>query len=432
LILDLVRESGELMNERVLDLIEEKAEDVVQFLRDLIAFPSVTGNEGKIQEFIAQRLRMMGLGVDVFEPDWEALKRHPAYISVSRGYEGRPNIVATLQGQGGGRSLLLNGHVDVIPAGAEDAWEQGPWSGDLVDGRVYGRGASDMKAGLAAMTMAMEAIVRSGIKLKGDVFLEYVVDEELSGNGTLDCVMRGYRADGGICCETSSMKVQPGSIGRIWFEMTVKGKAAGIQRRWEGVNAIEKGYLVVQAVSEFEKVRLSRLSHPLYPDIRGAIPCMVGAFEAGSYHSAFPDTALLKGSLATVPGEDSDQVKQEFVEFVRRQVADDPWLAQNPPEIVFTGYFAEPSEIPVDSPIVRTLARQFQEVAGQVPEISGREGAADIRFLNQPGQTPTVIFGPGRTEQMHANNEWVPVEDLILATKILAATILDWCGVASG
>ncbi len=418
------------MKRHLLDTVDSMSEKIIEFLRELIRFRSVTGEEGKIQEFIARKARATGLHVDVFEPEWEALKRHPAYIPVPRDYRGRPNVVATLKGRGGGRSLLLNGHVDVIPAAAQDAWQHGPWSADLVDGRVYGRGASDMKAGLAAMTMAVEAIVRSGVELAGDVILEYVVDEELSGHGTLACVMRGYRAESGICCETSSMKVQPGSIGRIWFEIEVMGKAAGIQRRWEGINAIEKGYLVVKAVSEFEKRRISRLSHPLYPNIRGAIPCMVGGFEAGGYHSAFPDRALLKGSMATVPGEDSQAVKQEFVSFVQEFVASDPWLAEHPPRIDFKGYFAEASEIPVDSPIVHALAQQVQEVTGRAAEITGREGAADIRFLNQPGQTPTVIFGPGKTEQMHANNEWVLADDVILATKVLAATIVDWCGLS--
>ncbi len=416
--------------ETVLDTVDSMSNDVIIFLQQLIAYPSVTGSEGEIQKFIAEKMADLGLAVDVFEPDWEALKKHPAYVPVSRGYEGRPNVVATLKGNSSGRSLLLNGHVDVIPAGAKEAWEHDPWSGDLADGRIYGRGTSDMKAGVAAMTMAVEAVVRSGVKLAGDVILEYVVDEELSGNGTLDCVMRGYKADAGICCETSSMKVQPASIGRIWFEITVRGKAAGIQRQWEGVNGIEKAYPVLRAVAEFEKLRMSRVSHPLYPNIKCAIPCMVGAFEAGSYNSAFPDTALLKGSLATVPGEDSDAVKAEFTSFVRERVASDPWLAEHPPEIVFTGYFAVPSEIPVNSPIVQTIARKFRELTGQEPEISGREGAADIRFLNLPGQTPTVIFGPGKTEQMHANNEWVLVDDVIMATKILAASILDWCGVS--
>jgi len=407
--------------------IDQSQETVINFLRDLIRIPSVTGEEGEIQRFLSRRLTEMGLQVDVWEPDIEELKRHPGYVEVSRGYEGRPNVVGILKGSGGGKSLLFNGHVDVIPAGPGEAWVHGPWSGDVADGRVYGRGASDMKSGLAAMTMAVNAILARGIKLAGDVILEYTVDEELSGNGTLACVLKGYQADGGICCETSSMRVQPGSIGRIWFEIKVKGKAAGIQRRWEGVNAIEKGYLVTQAVSDFERLRIEHLSHPLYPDIRGAIPCMVGVFESGSYHSAFPDTCLLKGSMATVPGEDSAAVKAEFVRYITARAAEDPWLKDHPPEVSFVGYFAEPSEIPGNSPIVRTLCRNFQEVTGKEPPISGREGAADIRFLNRYGQTPTVIFGPGMTEQMHANNEWVAVEDLLVGTKILAATILDWC-----
>jgi acetylornithine deacetylase len=414
---------------QVLNWVEQNRNTIVGFLQALIRIPSVTGEEGPIQEFIAGRLKDMGLSVDVFEPDLASLRKHPAFVEVSRGYEGRPNVVGIFRGQGGGKSLLFNGHVDVIPAGAPESWQHGSWSGDTADGRVYGRGASDMKAGLAAMTMAVKAIRESDIRLRGDVTLEYTVDEELSGNGTLACVMKGYKADGGICCETSSMRVQPGSIGRIWFEIKVKGKAAGIQRRWEGVSAIEKGYRVTQAVSDFERVRVERLIHPLYPDIRGAIPCMVGVFESGSYHSAFPDSCLLKGSMATVPGEDSAAVKKEFAEFIRAKVADDSWLKDHPPEVIFTGYFAEPSAIPVDSPIIQALCRKFTEVAGQEPVISGREGAADLRFMNRYGDTPTVIFGPGMTEQMHANNEWVNVEDLIQATKILSLTILDWCGI---
>ncbi|SFG47689.1 acetylornithine deacetylase [Desulfotomaculum arcticum] len=414
-------------SQRINRWIEQNQTTIISFLQDLIRVPSVTGEEGPIQQFIAGQLQEMGLEVDVFEPSLDTLRKHPAFVEVSRGFEGRPNVVGILKGTGGGKSLLFNGHVDVIPAGATESWQHGSWSGDIAEGRLYGRGASDMKSGLAAMTMAVKAILESGIRLKGDIILEYTVDEELSGNGTLACVIKGYQADGGICCETSSMRVQPGSIGRIWFEIKVQGMAAGIQRRWEGVNAIEKGYLVTQAVADFERIRVKRLSHPLYPDILGAIPCMVGVFESGSYHSAFPDSCLLKGSMATVPGEDSSAVKAEFVEFIREKVAGDPWLKEHPPEVIFTGYFAEPSEIPVDSAIVRTLNRNFIKVMGKEPVITGREGAADIRFMNKYGNTPTVIFGPGLTEQMHANNEWVNIEDLIQSTKILAHTILEWC-----
>jgi acetylornithine deacetylase len=276
--------------------------------------------------------------------------------------------------------------------------------------------------------MAIKAIREAGVKLKGDIIVEYVMDEELSGNGTLACVMKGYKADAGICCETSSMCINPGSVGRIWFEIKVKGKAAGIQRRYEGVNAIDIGYLVTKAVEEFEKIRVCKIRHPLYPDIMGSIPCMIGMFESGTYNSAFPDSCLLKGSMATVPGEDSNQVKAEFVKFIQEKVAENPWLKENPPEVVFTGYFAEPSAIPVDSPIVQTLCKNFEDVMNEKPQISGRQGAADIRFMNQYGNTPTVIFGPGKTEQMHANNEWVDLKDYINSIKILTKTIIDWCG----
>ena len=416
---------------KVLAWIDGNREEVLRYLTDLVRIPSVTGEEGPVQKFVAEYLEKMGILPDVFVPSVQELEKHPAYVKSAPDYAGRPNVVGTLKGTGGGRSLLFNGHIDVIPEGAAENWEHGPWSADLCDGKIYGRGTADMKSGVAAMTMAVRAVQACGLKLKGDVILEYVMDEELSGNGTLACVMKGYKADAGICCETSSMKVQPGSIGRIWFEIRVKGKAAGIQRRYEGVNAIDLGYLVTKLVSEFEQTRVKKVSHPLYPDILGAIPCLVGQFESGTYASAFPDACLLKGSLATVPGEDSDAVKAEFVRFVRTVAVErDPWLREHPPEIEFVGYFAEPAAIPADNPIVTTLCANYEDVMGQKPDVSGREGAADIRHLNRYGDTPTVIFGPGRTEQMHANNEWVAVEDYLNAVRILAKTLLAWCGEA--
>jgi acetylornithine deacetylase len=266
------------------------------------------------------------------------------------------------------------------------------------------------------------------IRLKGDVILEYTVDEELSGNGTLACVMKGYQADAGICCETSSLHVQPACIGRIWFEISIRGKPAGIQRRWEGINAIEKGYAVVQAVANLENVRINKLKHPLYPDNRSTLPCMVGVFQSGSFTSAFPDTCLLKGSIATLPGEDTNEVKRSFVEHILTFSKTDPWLKDNPPEVRFAGYCGDPAEIAPDHPIVKAVSQKLALVTGGQPQITGRQGAADTRYLIKYGNTPTVIFGPGLTEQMHATNEWVDINYLIDATKILSLTIMDWCG----
>lgn len=361
--------------EKVMALIDKRKDAIIEFLAKLVSFPSVTGDEWEIQQFIASTLKNMGLAVDIWEPDHEALKQHPAYVPVERGYDKRPNIVGIYKGTGGGRSLLFNGHVDVIPSGPAASWTISPWAGEIKDNRVYGRGASDMKSGLAAMTMALDSLIRLGVKLKGDVLLEYTVDEELSGNGTLACVLKGYRADAGICCETSSLHVQPACIGRIWFEIVVHGKPAGIQRRWQGVNAIEKGYRVVQAVSDLEAIRIDALSHPLYPDKLGSLPCLVGMFESGSFPSAFPDLCTLKGSIATLPGEETAKVKKQFVDHIRAFSEIDPWLRNHPPEVRFNGYCGDSAEIPEGHPIVETVSRSFARVAGRArksPEGRGR------------------------------------------------------------
>jgi acetylornithine deacetylase len=414
----------------VLKLIDGTKDEIIEFLGKLVSFPSVTGDELEIQDFISGKLSDMGLDVDMWEPDHDALRKHPAYVAVERGYANRPNVVGICRGVGNGRSLLFNGHVDVIPPGPLDAWSYGPFSAEIHGNRLYGRGASDMKSGLAAMTMALDTLIQLDIRLKGDIILEYTMDEELSGNGTLACVMRGYSADAGICCETSSLHVQPACIGRIWFEISVHGKPAGIQRRWEGVNAIEKGYDVVKAVSSLEAIRINELRHPLYPDNRSSLPCMVGMFESGSFPSAFPDVCTLKGSIATLPGEETDEAKKSLIDHIRAFSRTDPWLRDHPPEVRFVGYCGDSAEIPVEHPIVTTLSAEFKTVVRRDPHITGRQGAADTRYLIKYGHTPAVIFGPGLTEQMHSTDEWVNIDDVITATKILALTIMEWCGCA--
>jgi len=412
----------------ILTEVETSRDELVSLLQQLVSFPSVTGQEGEIQQFIAVYLKKLGLDVDVWEPDLAQLETHPAYVPSSQGFEGRPNVVGRWRGTAGGKSLLLNGHVDVIPPGPNAAWTSDPWSGRIEGRRMYGRGTSDMKSGLAAMMMAVQCLKRVGLRPRGDVTLEFTVDEEATGNGTLACVMRGYRADAGICCETSSLEIQPACIGRIWFTIEVIGRSAGIQRSWEGVNAIDKGYAIAQAIAALGNARIARCSHPLYPDLRSSIPCMVCVFDAGTFPSAFPDRCVLRGSIATLPGEKTDTVKSTLKRHISSFCQQDPWLADHLPRVHYDGYCGDPAEIDPSHPIVQCVRKQFEAVADRPVSITGRQGAADTRYLIQYGETPTVIFGPGRTAQMHATDEWVDVEDLVTATKVLALSIVDWCG----
>lgn len=414
----------------ILDTIDAHRDDAIEFLRKMISIPSVTGDEAAIQDFVGDYMTDIGLDVDKWETDWEELKKHPGYRPVARGYEGRPNIVATHKGTGGGRSLLLNGHTDVIPVGNGEGWSDDPWSASIKDGRIYGRGSADMKSGVASHILAVQYLKAAGVKLKGDVLINVVIDEEVSGHGTLDTVIRGYKADAGISGETSDLAIQPACIGRIWFEISVQGKPAGIQKRYEGISAIDLGNKVVAAVKELEDERVATVTHPLYPNALDSLPCIIGSFQAGNYPSAFPDTALLKGSIGTVPSEDHEGVKQSLVDKIAALAATDPWMKDHPPVVRFVGYDAEASEIDRNHPVVDLVSKNYTEVTGKQPQISGRQGAADTRFLNKYADTPTVIFGPGSTAVMHANDEYVSIEDYITSIKVMALCIYDWCGAA--
>lgn len=418
--------------QKILAEIDANREGAIAFLQKMVSIPSVTGDEAAIQKFVSDHMKSIGLSVDMWETNWEELKKHPGYRPVDRGYAGRPNIVGILKGTGGGRSLLLNGHTDVIPVGKGEGWSDDPWSGKIKNGRIYGRGACDMKSGVASHILAVEYLKKIGLTPKGDVMINVVVDEEVSGHGTLDTVIRGYHADAGISGETSDLAVQPACIGRIWFEIEIHGKPAGIQQRYLGVSGIDLGNTITKAVAELEATRIATVTHPLYPSAIDSLPCIVGSFQAGGYSSAFPANCLLKGSIGTVPGEDHEGVKRSLVEQVARAAEADPWMKDHPPVVRFVGYDAQASEIPRDHPIVETVSRCYTEVTGKQPVISGRQGAADTRFLNLYGRTPTVIFGPGSTAVMHADDEWVSIDDYMTAIKVMALSIHDWCNGEGG
>ena len=415
------------VRKKIIDKVDASKDHAIKFLQDMVAIPSVTGDEAAIQKHMHGYLTEIGLEVDMWETNWEELKKHPGYRPVDRGYENRPNIVATLKGTGGGRSLLLNGHTDVIPVGNGEGWSDNPWSASIKNVRIYGRGSCDMKSGVASHVLAVQYLKELGLTPKGDVMINIVIDEEVSGHGTLDTVIRGYKADAGISGETSDLFVQPACIGRIWFQIDIEGKPAGIQQRYLGISAIELGNKIVKAVQELEDERVANVKHALYPSAIDSLPCIIGSFQAGNYPSAFPASAVLKGSIGTVPSEDHEGVKQSLVKKIAEVAAQDPWMKDHPPVVKFVGYDAEASEIPVQHPIVQTVCDVYTEVTGKKPTISGRQGAADTRFLNKYANTPTVIFGPGSTAVMHANDEYVSIDDYLTAIKVMALSIYDWC-----
>ena len=417
------------LERKVLKDIEDRENDIIDFLKKLISFKSITGGENSIQSFLADVLRRGGLEIDLFEIDTRKLEKEALYARSPLSYDGRPNLVAVQRGSGGGRSLLFNGHVDVIPA-EEKVWEFDPWDGRIRDGLLYGRGASDMKSGLAAMTMAVLAISSNRIPLKGDIILEYVVDEEFTGNGTLSCCTKGYTADAAISCEASDMEIQPAATGSMWFEIDVQGRSASMSRRWEAVSAIEKAYRICKAIDDFEQIRVQEARHPMYPEPRGPVACFVGTLNAGTFASAPPAMAKITGRMGILPGEDHRIAQQSLKDYVYETSRLDPWLRDHLPKVEFKGMLALPAEIPPDSEIVKVTSDVYESVMKQKPVVTGHHGGADTRILINHAKIPSVIFGPGKIYQMHAENEHMPADDLIRATKVIAITMMRLCSVA--
>ena len=407
--------------------VDKNHKEIVNFLQQILRIDSETGKEKNIQNYLEKYLLNLGLEVDKFEPSKALLQGQPGYIPLNIDFSNRPNVIGTLKGNGKGKSLILNGHTDTITAEPLEAWTFGPFSGTIHEDKIYGRGAADMKSGVAAMIMALKIVKDLEIPLKGDVIVECVVDEEYSGYGTLSCIAKGYQADAGICCETSDLNIQPACIGRQWFFIDVYGKTSSIANKWESVSAIEKGIKIVNTINELEKIRINDLFHPLYTDNRSALPCSVFVFKSGSFPSAIPERARLEGSLGTMPFEKVEDVKNQVINQIKEICDADPWMKNHPPRITFapTGGFG--AEIPTDAPIVKDLEQSFKIMTGSIPVISGRTGGSDTRFLINYGNTPTVIFGPGSTSQMHAIDEHVKIEDLLIAVKTIALCIANWC-----
>jgi len=422
------------LQEKLIALIDKKQEDIIRFIQDLIRIPSVnsppTGQEKKCQLFIADRLRRLGMEVDIFSPDEiKDITSHP-YYNPGRDYKDRPNVVGVLKGSKNGRSLLLTGHADVVSPGDLNRWKYDPWSATIDNGRIYGCGSADTKGGLGAQIMAVECIRELGIDLDGDLILASVVDEEFGGmNGSLACVLRGYTADGGILAEPTQLQIQPATAGGQQYRIRIKGKAAFEGDKHLGVSAIEKMYKVIKTFQELEKVRnVEAKKHPLFSMYSIPAPIVVIAIGGGDAQvGGVPDNCTIEVWHGVVPGETEEEVLGQLQEWLNRCSNDDPWLKKNPPQVEPVIKWMAPCEIPVNHPVVKTVESAVYKTTGARPVLSGMRGACDLSRFIVCGNMPTLVFGPGNSSQAHTPDEYVPIEEIITATKVVGLSILSWC-----
>ena len=409
---------------RILEAID--VDDLLSTLADLIAIRSLGGQENAAQEYVAGFMARLGMDVDVWALDFDALRRHPAYsMEIER--PGALGVVGAM-GENDGQRLILNGHVDVVPAGDEANWRYPPWQATVADGRVYGRGACDMKGGLACALYAARAIHDADVRLRGQLFVESVVGEEDGGVGTLAAVLRGYRADGAVVLEPTELVVAPAQAGALSFRVKVPGRSAHGCVREEGVSAVEKFLPIYQALMALERERNQVAVHPLYARYRLPYALCIGKVEAGDWPSSVADWLVFQGRYGVAPGEDLDAARNQFEGTIAQVAKADPWLRDHPPSVEWWGGQFAPASIPADHPLVGNLTGAFAEATGRPTRVEGMTYGADMRLLVNEGHTPTVLFGPGNVRHSHRPDEFVSVDDLLAATRTLALMAVRFCG----
>ena len=407
--------------------LQSHRDEIARMLLDLVAIPSVTGDEGAVQDAIAALMRDRDLEVDVWEARPDEIAPYLTHVGDQDVWEGRPNVVGRLAGSGGGRSLMIQGHVDVVDPGDPALWTRQQW-GEIADGRVYGRGAADMKSGIVAYLAALDALRATGTELQGDLLLAASVGEENGGLGALSTILRGHRADAVIVTEPTGLALVLAQGGSLVFRVTVTGRAVHGANRNAGVSAVDKYIPIHQALLAWEAERNRTLSHPLYDHLGNKFPISVGVVRAGTWASTVPETLVAEGRLGFLPGETIEGMQRQTEEVIARVAEDDPWLRDHPPLVEWVGGQFASAEVSPEAPIARTVAAAHRQVTGEKPSVVGITAGTDARLFTEIGKMPTVVYGAGEIMTAHGPDEYAPIDQLLTATQTIAMTIANWCG----
>jgi acetylornithine deacetylase len=421
--------------------IRRRRDDLVALAAALVGFDTTSRDpddpprdEADLQDYLAGRLRAAGAEAEVWEPKPEDVAGSRLIPDGLR-FEGRPQMVARFPGMGGGPSLLLNGHIDAVPAGPPEEWTSDPFRARVREGNLYGRGSLDMKGGIAAMVFAAEVLASLGLRLAGDLVICTVTDEESTGAGGVAAVAHGVRADAGIVAESTSFDVSIAYSGSLLLTVTVPGRPGHVsveQPHWEAggaVNAIDKADVIRGALGRLREEWRGRPDHEHPYLSRSHITATT--ITGGEWIVSYPSSCRLSchvGYLPTHADEDGwgTAVQAEIVDRIERAARADAWLAENPPTIEW-GTEVPAAEVSAEEPIVRTML-----AAGADIGLSGRlkgSGWVDAATFTRSG-TPSICFGPGDGKWAHAFDEHVPIDELVHAAQALAVAALRFCGEA--
>ena len=407
--------------------VNNMRDEIILFIQTLVQSPSLANDEESVQKIIQIKLESLGLETKKVIVQFESIKNHPAFCDDGFSPDSRVNVIGQWKNGDAAKSLILNGHVDVVPTGPETLWNESPWSGSVRDNRIYGRGSCDMKAGLASGIFAIQVLQAIGFKPKGNVMVQSVVGEESGGCGTLTNIVKGYSGDAAVILEPTSLKVCPIQSGALTFRLKIPGQATHAAMRWDGISAIEKYNLIHQSIIKLEKERHQSFNVKYYKLSDRVAPINIGTIKGGEWHSTVPESVMVEGRLGVFPGESALDARNAFENHLKKVSNSDVWLKENPPILEwFEGQF-ESGQTDVNHSIIRALKHAYKNVKNNSAILEGVTYGSDLRLFTNHADIPAVLFGPGDVRLAHSANEYIEIEEVLTCVKIITNLIIKWC-----
>ena len=425
------------LEHRIHEYIGRHKDRLIQIVSDLVRIPSVNsppvGTEAACQSYLAEALGRIGWQAELYRPDQVAGVIQHSLFWPGRDYTGRPNLGARRRGSRGGRSLVLSGHVDTVPVGSVP-WSRNPFGAEIEGNRLYGRGANDMKAGVATNLFILEALHDLSIELRGDLVFESVVDEEFGGsNGTLAGRLAGFNGDAAVFSEPSFLRICPAQRGGRTAHIELRAPAEGIlDENGLGPGVVTQLRHFLSRLEDFVDVRRkTALPHPLYQRHAGdPVPISVTKISTGPWGAqepmAVPGSCLIELYWQAMPGESQQTIDDQFSGWMQQLLASAPELFQTPPLVKFPFRWLPGSESPA-STLVEELAACASAVLGTPPAIEGIEGPGDIFLFHELCGVPAVYWG-ARGANTHAGDEYVEIDSVIAAAHALLLFVCRWSG----
>ena len=414
---------------QIIAAVDAVWEDQLAFTRDLIRFPSTRGQEHTAQAFVHDHLRDLGYAMDRWAVDVDAIREHPGFSPVAVDYANAINVVGThTPHTATGRSLILNGHIDVVPTGPRAMWSRDPFDPAIEGDWLYGRGGADMKVGIGANIYAVEALRRIGWQPAATLYQQSVTEEECTGNGALAALVRGYRAEAAIIPEPTDCLLTRANVGVLWFVIELSGKPVHVREAGSGSNAIFSAFPVIEALRSLETRWNADKPRPsAFEDVHHPLNFNVGKIEGGDWASSVPAWCRLDCRIAIFPSEDPADAAREIEDCIRAAAQSDPFLANSPPKVSFNGFFARGYELAEGTEAEATLARAHEQVFGSALRSEPSTAYLDGRVFVLYGDSPCLVFGP-RSENIHGFDERVSIQSLRQVTRTIALYVADWCG----